>query len=523
MKRHPDRSPDAPRLQPSDRRERLHLGAASAWDLLTDAVANFKQNGDVNQAAAIAFYAILSVLPLIILTIIVAGKIFGTHPHIQEDLVASIRNVHPYFSGDLIKQLGGIEQKQRILGWAGIIGLVWLSAAIFSALEKAMNVIFRSHRPRKYLAGKILAIAMIPMGWIVGVTSIAITYIGTLLAGRSILSAGAGSIGSALHGLLFSYVAPYLLTVLFFTVVYRIIPTARVSLGNALAGSAVFALLMEAAKYFFTWYISRYTRYNVIFGSLETVVVLVLWVFYVAIILLFCAELISSYQRRDLLLVEKVFLKTSSRRLKTDDRLFRKFGRVFPEGSYVFREGDTSRSLFYVMGGRIRLEKEAGRIRKPLAEIGPGAYFGEMAALIEAPRTASAVAAEDSRLAVIGSDTLRDVLRESSEVSLFMLREFSNRLKQTTTSLDELAHSRIILLILLQCMKIRPDEASADLIPDLVRFTGKGPEELAEVFRELRDKGVLIMDGERICGCNREKAWAFLDAQVLHQVADTKT
>ncbi len=523
MERNADPPPNVPRRRPSERRERLHLGAASAWDVLADAVANFKQNGDVNQAAAIAFYAILSVLPLIILTIIVAGKIFGSHPQIQEDLITAIRGVHPYFSGDLIKQLGGIEQKQHILGWAGIIGLVWLSAAIFSAMEKAMNAIFRSQRPRKYLAGKILAIAMIPTGWLVGAASIAITYIGTLLAGQSLLGAGAGSVGSALHGFLFRYVAPYLLTVLFFTVLYRIIPTARVSLGNALAGSAIFALLMEAAKNFFTWYISSHTRYNVIFGSLETLVILVLWVFYVAIILLFCAELISSYQRRDLLLVEKVFLKAASRRLKTDERLFRKFGRVFPEGSYVFREGDTSRNLFYVMGGRIRLEKEAGRIRKTLADIGPGSYFGEMAALIEAPRTASAIAAEDSRLAVIGGDTLRDVLRENSEVSLFMLREFSRRLKQTTTSLDELAHSRIILLILLHCMEIRPDDSSADLMPDLVRFTGKGPEELAEVFRELRETGVLIMDGERICGCNREKARGFLGTQVLHQVADTKT
>ncbi|HOG16272.1 MAG TPA: YhjD/YihY/BrkB family envelope integrity protein [Syntrophales bacterium] len=523
MERNADRPPSASPRRPSDRRERLHLGAASAWDILADAAANFRQNGDVNQAAAIAFYAILSVLPLIILTVIVAGKIFGSHPQIQEDVIASIRSIHPYFSGDLIKQLGGFEQKQRILGWAGIIGLVWLSTAIFGAMEKAMNVIFRSHRPRKYVAGKILAIAMIPMGWLVGVASIAITYVGTLLAAPSLLGAGAGSVGSALHGFLFRYVAPYLLTVLFFTVIYRVIPTARVSLGNALAGSAVFALLMETAKNFFTWYISSYTRYNVIFGSLETVVILVLWVFYVAIILLFCAELVSSYQRRDLLLVERVFLKASSQRLKTDERLFRKFGRIYPEGSWIFREGDGSRSLFYVLGGRIRLEKEAGRIRKTLAEIGPGSYFGEMAALIEAPRTASAVAAEDSRLAVIGGDTLRDVLRESSEVSLFMLREFSRRLKQTTTSLEELAHARIALLVLLRCMMIRPEDPVADPMPDLARLTGKGPDELAELIGELRGKGVLIMDGERIRGCDREKVRQFLGSQVLHQPADTKT
>jgi uncharacterized BrkB/YihY/UPF0761 family membrane protein len=86
---------------------------------------------------------------------------------------------------------------------------------------------------------------------------------------------------------------------------------------------------MEIAKQFFTWYVTSYTRYNVIFGSLEAVVILVVWVFYVALILLFCAELISSYQRRDMILLEKALLKPRSGRMQIDERLFRKFGRLY--------------------------------------------------------------------------------------------------------------------------------------------------------------------------------------------------
>jgi len=97
---------------------------------------------------------------------------------------------------------------------------------------------------------------------------------------------------------------------------------------------------MEVAKQFFTWYVSNYTRYNVIFGSLETVVILVIWVFYMALILLFCAELISSYQRRDLILLEKALLKPGKNRKKIDERLFKKFGRVYPKDAFIFKEGD---------------------------------------------------------------------------------------------------------------------------------------------------------------------------------------
>ena len=74
------------------------------------------------------------------------------------------------------------------------------------------------------------------------------------------------------------------------------------------------------------------------------------------------------------------------------------------------------------------MEKSAGQAKKVLAEMGPGEYFGEMAALIHAPRTASARSLEESHIAVINGDTLRSLLRESDEVSLFMLKEFSNRI-----------------------------------------------------------------------------------------------
>jgi len=90
--------------------------------------------------------------------------------------------------------------------------------------------------------------------------------------------------------------------------------------------------------------------------------------------------------------------------MKIEERLFRKFGRMYPKDAYVFRQGDTGQEMYYILMGNMRVEKTAGQIKKVLAEMGPGEYFGEMAALIEAPRTASVQATEDSNVAVIDSD-----------------------------------------------------------------------------------------------------------------------
>jgi len=488
---------------------------ATIGDILRDTMKNYVNNGNTNQAAAISLYGILSFIPLFILTILSANYIFGSHPNIQRELIETFQEFNPYFSESLRDQLGHIEQKKTVLGWVGIISLVWFSAMIFSAIETAMNIIFRSRKNRNYFVSKVLAIAMIPMAWTVGIVSVGVTYFSTILAKQPLLHYKEFLIIPLLHGTVFSYILSYLATVAFFTIVYKVIPTVKVSLGSALVGAAIFSALMEIAKHFFTWYISNYTRYNVIFGSLEAVVILVVWVFYVALILLFCAELISSYQRRNLILLEKAFLKTKKEIKKTEERLFSKFGREYPKGAYIFREGDVGQEMYYILMGNVRVEKDAGQVKKVLAEMGPGEYFGEMAALIEAPRTASAVATENSNVAVITGDTFRNLLRESGEVSHFMLKEFSHRIIHANIALEELTRSWIRLIAILYFLHKWPLSDNDNPIEDLARYSRKEPSAIQQVLWDLRDHGVIsIIDG-KISAFSKDCAWDLLNGHVF--------
>jgi len=495
--------------------ERIKLGLAGLWDVLWNAIKNYQYNGNTNQAAAISLYAILSFIPLFILTIVVITYFFGSHPNIQKDLVAKVREFSPFFSDNLLTQLGQIDQKKRVLGWVGLISLLWFSAAIFSSIETAMNIIFRSQKRRNYIVSKLLAISMIPMAWTVAVASVGITYVATILSKQTLLAGNGTLILPFLHGVLFRFVLPYILTVSFFTIVYKVIPTEKISWRHAFIGSAIFSALMEIAKYFFTWYVSSYTRYHVIFGSLEAVVILVIWVFYVALILLFCAELISSYRRRDLILLEKAFLESKKKIMRIEERIFRKFGRAYPKGSYVFREGDSDKSMFYILIGNIRVEKSAGQVKKVLAELRQGNYFGEMAALIDAPRTASAQATEDSQLAVIDGATFRNLLRESEEVSLFMLKEFSNRIKHTNMALDELTQSWIKLNAIIYFIQEWPLKENKNPVLDLARNTRKEPGEILHVLEDLSNKGVLTMHEGRVTDFFRERAWMLVTNQIF--------
>lgn len=497
------------------RGETLRMRAADFWDVLYDAIKNFSNNSDANQAAAIALYTILSAIPLLILTIIAAGYFFTSNPNIQADIMGAVQSIHPYFSEKIFNQLGHIEGKSEVLGWIGVLGLVWLSAAIFNVVESALNNIFRSQRKRNYFVSKLMAVCMIPAAWIIGGLSVLIGYAATLLAkGVLLLPGNAEKLLTAPVQIALRYIVPYLMVVILVTAIYRIVPTLKIRLSVALAGSMAFAFLLEIAKQFFTWYMTNYTRYNVIFGSLETVVILVIWVFYVALIFLFCAEIMSSYERRNVLLLERALLKPHLSRLKVDERLFKKFGHTYARDSIVFNEGDQGFEMFYVLSGRVCLERVDCQVKKTLAEMGPGQYFGEMAALIDVRRTATARALEDSHLAVIDAATFQNLMRESREVALSMLREFSTRLKNSNAALEEFTNLWTRLVIIMHFLD-QPQTSPEEHISGLSRLTQREPVEIRKLIQELSDQGILIIKDNSNLEVSREKMWSMFDSGTL--------
>jgi len=129
---------------------RIRRGLASARDILWDSSCNFLTNGDTNQAAAIALYALLSIIPLFLLTLLTVDNLFSADPEIRRKVIETIREFVPSFSGDLIAQIGRFEGKNEVIGWIGIVTLIWFSATIFGTIETALDFIMRVKTHRNY-------------------------------------------------------------------------------------------------------------------------------------------------------------------------------------------------------------------------------------------------------------------------------------------------------------------------------------------------------------------------------------
>ncbi len=287
---------------------KLLLQTASAWDILKNAFIDYQYNGDANMAAAIAFYFILSFIPFVMLTMLVSGFIFGVNPHIQDELAKIIQTYHPYFSKEFFLHFGELEQRMNVLGWLGVLLLFWFSSLIFNSAQTSLGIIFRHRKKKKFVISKLMIVTMIIIGWSVIILSVSITYLTTLHLGSSSIAEKLRVFQSSGLSVLFRFFLPYFVMFIFFSLVYKTIPNTMITWGHAGSASLLFTTLTEISKHLFTWYVSTYSQYHLLFGPLEALMLFIIWIFYIALIFLFCAEVMSSYLKRDLILIEKAFL-----------------------------------------------------------------------------------------------------------------------------------------------------------------------------------------------------------------------
>ena len=288
--------------------ERFRFQCREFWDVFWEARRAFWLDGCLNLSAALAFYAILSLIPFLFLLNSGTAYILGSSESGLTMALSLLGQWFPHASALIFEEASAISRRAEVIGLVGFLSMLWTASVIFSSLEHAMGVVFRVEQRRNFVKGRLLALSMVPASALAFLLSFAVTAVsGSLQEMETILWGIDLAKGSFLEFLI-GYLFPYLILTLGFAAVYKIIPNTSVSFPHALAGGASCAFLFEVAKHFFAWYLKDYGRYGVTHGALEAMIILVLWTFYSACILLFCAELISAYRRRDVTLLAHAFV-----------------------------------------------------------------------------------------------------------------------------------------------------------------------------------------------------------------------
>jgi membrane protein len=273
----------------------------------------FRKNQGLLLAGAVAYYALLSIVPLLILIVIGLSHVVE-QAMLLETLERYLGWVVPGQSQPIIAELAGFLAHRDVMGWVLLGTLLFFSSLAFTVLENAMSIIFFHRvavRRRHFLVSALLPyfyILFLGMGLLVV----------TLVSG-SLEAIGRESIDFlGLHWSLgrFSALLLYLLgvagEVFVLASVYLVMPVGRLSVRHALIGAISAALLWELMRHILVWYFARLSQLVVVYGSLTTAIVVLLTLEIAAALLLLGAQVISEYER-----VEKGGLKAPTRPLQT--------------------------------------------------------------------------------------------------------------------------------------------------------------------------------------------------------------
>lgn len=121
-----------------------------------------------------------------------------------------------------------------------------------------------------------------------------------------------------------------------------------------------------------------------------------------------------------------------------DELMLQKFGRNFPKGAVLFREGELNKEMYIVRSGMVRITKKIRDMEKVLAVLGPGEFFGEMATLLDKPRSATAEVVEDSLLIVIDPQTFKTMILGNVDIALKIIKKLAGRLLEADEKIESL-------------------------------------------------------------------------------------
>jgi membrane protein len=265
-----------------------------AWRVLKA----FRANQGLLLAGAVAYYALLSIVPFLMLVVVVLSHFID-----QAELLVTLRRYLEYLvpgqSKSITAEVAHFLDNRELITWVLGGTMVFFSSLAFTVLENAMSVIFKHRvaiRRRHFLVSAIL-----PYCYIVALGAGVLLV--TLVAG-SLQVMGQESVRLfgydwSLGGV--SGVLLYLLglggEILVLTSIYLVMPVGRLSLSHALIGGVTATLLWEIARRVLVWYFSTLSQVNVVYGSMTTAIVVMFSLEIGATLLLLGAQVISEYER----------------------------------------------------------------------------------------------------------------------------------------------------------------------------------------------------------------------------------
>jgi membrane protein len=275
------------------------MSPRQAWSILVDTIKSWLEDKVPRLGAALAYYSVFSIAPLLIIVIAVAGFVFGNEAA-QGRIVHEIKDTLGSATAQAIQAMIANSRQTGKGLLAAVVGLVVLlvgASGVFGQLQDALNTIWKvAPRPGRGIRGilrdRFLSFTMVLATGFLLLVSLAITAALAALAEWTSALPGEFYVWQVVN----SAVSLALITLLF-AFIFKVLPDVKIGLGDVWIGAAVTALLFVIGKHLIGVYLAR-SSVTSVFGAAGSLVVLLLWVYFSSQILLFGAEFTKAYATR---------------------------------------------------------------------------------------------------------------------------------------------------------------------------------------------------------------------------------
>ncbi|MCB9457834.1 MAG: YihY/virulence factor BrkB family protein [Anaerolineaceae bacterium] len=262
----------------------------SLWSSLKQVWADFNQRDRV-RAAALSYYALLSLFPALVLLLTVANILWGEA--VMEEQVA--RLAQRFFPGDVPAMIiSGVENalnQGASLNIIALAGLLWGASSFFSNLTTALDMIFDpTHYDRAMWRNRLIGAATVIILALLLVVALILTS-SLRLFSQSTLETPSLIMRPV------SLLLPLLLYTCILTLLFRYVPQTQAGWRAIIPGALFGSIGWEVSRVLFAWYLENLATYSVVYGSLGAVIALLLWTFLSMAVLLLSAEISAALHR----------------------------------------------------------------------------------------------------------------------------------------------------------------------------------------------------------------------------------
>jgi membrane protein len=256
------------------------------------AISDFFSDNVMSMGTALAFYTALSLSPILVIIIAVAGLV---GPNAQQEIVSQITNMVGPEAGGIIKTVVVSAGKQQIAGTvSAIIGLLLLlfsATGVLAQIQGSLNTIWNIEaKPglniKNWLTKRVISLGMLIVFGFLLMVSLALS------AALSLIFSGAQGSWQAVN-----FIISLLVFAAMFALIYRFLPDAKIAWKDVWVGSLITAVLFDIGKYAIGKYLGV-SSVGSTYGAAGSLAVLLLWIYYSSLIVFFGAELTQAYARR---------------------------------------------------------------------------------------------------------------------------------------------------------------------------------------------------------------------------------